>query len=190
MVDPAGSCKQLFGHTFLTHSSLQHVRMKHATKEALIHFIAGEHNTDSTAEVLLRVDGGGKRKSKTEELPATWAVVVSTVGKDGTYAFKHFFGGQVVTDRDDERFLGAQQETSMTAETTAQAMAGLYALANPLGPSEAVPITIVYDNEVAAKFAKSAADTVTSRGLHAAAGSICQIAAMPRNLTWAHAYSH
>ena len=153
-IDPLASCKRLFQHQFILWDSLDAVRLKHSTKEALRHFAKEPHAPEDVAEILLHVDGGGKRRRGTEEMPATWAVVVSTVGRDGTYAVKHFFGGSVVVDAGDRSYLGAQRETSMTAEVSAQVMAGLYIVADQLGVGRKVPITIVYDNEVAAKIRK------------------------------------
>ena len=156
---PGGVCKELFRQQFSTFDSLDGVKSKPATEEALRHFAMRPHEGKDIAEVLLHIDGGGKRPRGRDMLPATWAVVVSTVGKDGTFAFKHFFGGAVETDRHDRTFLGAQRETSMTADISAHFMAGLYIVANPLGVSSSTPITIVYDNEVAAMFVKSVLDT-------------------------------
>lgn len=162
----------------------------HATKEGLRHFIKTPHWTEEIREVVLDLDGGGERRWHDNTLPATWAVVISTVSVDRSRAFYGHFAGEVCTDRDDGRCIGADKQTSMTAEISAQAFAAMYTLSNDMQLQPDTLFTVVYGNEIAAKFARSVAKANTNQHLAAVTASLWQIAAMRRNIRWVHSFSH
>ena len=76
-------------------SSLAAVKLQHATREALTHFIADRHMPDDVAEIILHMYGGGPRGTTQGSFPATWAVVVCTRGHDHSFAFDRCFGWEV-----------------------------------------------------------------------------------------------
>ena len=78
----------------------------------------------------------------------------------------------------------------MTAEISAQAHGALFAWANPLRAAKGTPISVVFGNETAAKFAMSVAAAHKHVKLHATVGVLWQILSMHSPVAWAHAYSH
>ena len=187
-VDPAASCSMLFSQQYQTSADISGVKLTEATKEAFLHFRKGPHPVDEIAELILHVDGGGPRTHLNDRSEATWAVTVCTRGVDGTYAWKHHFGGMVPTAADDACFVGAEDQTSMAAETSAQLHAGLYLLSS--GLADTVPVSVIFDNETAAKFAMAVANSKRHLHLHAAVGTVWQVASSRYQVVWGHAYSH
>ena len=60
----------------------------------------------------------------------------------------------------------------MTGEITAQVYAAPFMFANPLKVPEHIPVDIVYDNEVAAKFVRAVAGANRHKELHAIIGTL------------------
>ena len=93
-------------------------------------------------------------------------------------------------DPADDAYIGAERVTSMTAEFGAQAHTLLYALADPLGVAADTRHTIIYDNSSAAKFAMSVANSKANHVIAAILGSLGQVLAQHRKVSWAHVHSH
>ena len=69
-------------------------------------------------------------------------------------------------------------------------MAALVVLANPMELDAAVTVTVIYDNETAAKLARAVARSGKNVLLAAVLASVWQIATMQRGVEWVHTYSH
>ena len=95
---------------------------------------------------------------------------------DDTLALLHFLGGSVPTAPDSCTYLGAEGATSMAAEISAEAHAAIYLLGGQHGVSQSVPVSVVYDNEIAARFARATASSTRHKLLHATVGTLWQIA--------------
>ena len=174
--------------------TLDGIPLKPATQEALRHFQGVRHQPAEIAEIVLHIDGGGARAAASgnpdEQSPATWAVIVCTRGHNYSMAFDRFFGGSVITDPAGQGYIGAENASSMTAEISAQVHCVLFALSNPLRAQPKTPVSIVFDNHTAAKFAMSVASTKKNLRLHATVGVVSQILSMHTPVAWGHAYSH
>ena len=96
----------------------------------------------------------------------------------------------MTADPADDAYIGAERVTSMTSEIGAQAHILLFALADPLGVSPDTRHTIIYDNSTAAKFAMSVANSKVNHLFAAVLGSLGQVFAHHRRVTWAHVHAH
>ena len=123
------------------------------------------------------------------EIPATWAVVITSEAADRTRSFYRFACGPVVTDPAMPGYLGAEAATSMTAEITAQAMAAQILLTFP-GNMGSLPVDMIFDNKVAADFARSVARSKHHEKLLAVLSVTWQMMAMHASVAWRHTYSH
>ena len=155
----------------------------------MLHVQPMRHRPSEIAEIVIYTDGGGARVTKGTSRPATWAFIVLTKGKNGTIAFDRAIGGRVVTAPEEKGYIGAEQATSMTAEVSAQVHAMAFCLSDPLGGGTK-PISIIFDNTTAAKFALSVAQSKKSKMLHAITGALGQILGQHTAVTWGHVYSH
>ena len=188
-VDPLATCPRLYQQQFNVVRSLEGVKLSHATREALRYFTSDPHQPENISELMLFLDGGGQRKKRGSVTPATWAVVIATVGVDGSRAFYGYIAGEVL-GRDCPGWLGAEKLSSTEAEVAAQAYAALFVLSNPMQISSDTKITITYDNESAAGFARSILTAKVNPMLAAVVGSLWQIASMAWHIHWIHTLSH
>ena len=78
----------------------------------------------------------------------------------------------------------------MTAETSAQLHVALYVLGGQHGTGEDTPISMVFDNQIAAKFAMAVAAAGKHKHLRAAVGALWQMVSAGRPTAWGHVYSH
>lgn len=175
---------------FAVHSTLEGVKLKHATREALRYFIAERPDKADIEAIYLHTDGGGERTVRGQWYPATWAVKITSKANYGTLAFYGYVCGRECTAAGDNGYHGAEQATSMTAECTAQLVAALVILANPLEVYPSVGVTVIYDNEIAARFSRAVAKSGKNVMLAAVLASVWQIATIQRSVEWVHAYSH
>ena len=105
-------------------------------------------------------------------------------------AFSHFGGGHVTADPDAYNFIGADCADSMSAEMSAQVYAACMILVDTAGLGRAVPVTMHYDNEAAAAFARAVSRSRRHLRLHSVVGVVWQILALERRVTWWHVQSH
>ena len=189
-IDPLKSCLALFSQEHLVHRDTSWSQLKDVTVAAFKHFRKQPHPCEDVRELILAIDGGAARSKQGRSTDATWAIAAFTRGKDGTLALLHFFGGGVPIATDDPTYIGAEGATSMAAETSAEAHAAIYLLGRQHGLPNTVPVSVVYDNEIAARFARANASSSRHHLLHATVGTLWQIASSRFSVEWAHVYSH
>lgn len=150
-----------------------------------------KHADNDIVKWLVHVDGGGPRLHKDRMLPATWAVVLTSVASDGSRAFYAYGCGRVQTDPSGHDFLGAEVANSMTAETTAQAFAAMFLL-SLCGDLRKLPVGVemVYYNETAARLSRAVPMTKESKNLAAVNDVLWQLVAQRTKVDFYHTYSH
>ena len=130
------------------------------------------------------VDGTGL--SDAHHAPA-WGIAVFRGGSVDVMNFIGFAGGPVVTDPEDDAFIGASGADSMSAELSATAWALLYILACvPAGAQ----CEILYDSEYAAGAASSRARISAHVDLSRIVSSLFHLASLRVAVSMSHIKSH
>ena len=80
--------------------------MKKITRVALSRYPAHRYLPDEVTKIILNIDGGGIRRCKDGDLPATWSVNVITEPRDGSKAFDRYLCGAVSCDPADSLVMG------------------------------------------------------------------------------------
>ena len=99
-LDPLDTCSQLYNCKITARSTLEGVKIKPEIRKTLRLYIGEPHMFADVCKLAIHVDGGGVRKTKQGEYPATWAALLTTESKDGTRAFCRYICGEVITDED------------------------------------------------------------------------------------------
>ena len=123
------------------------------------------------------------------ETPAGWGVVVITGSNDlgrGNGEIFHEFNGEVVTDSNDSKYIGAEVGSNNTAELTAFAEALRWVLSEG-GDSE---IIIKTDSQYAGNQATGAWKAKANRELVAHVQALWQEVSEIRELSWEHVKAH
>ena len=100
------------GTPFRTFGSHDAVWVKKDVRQAVAGYTSMRHEEKDRARFLIHVDGGGARTRRDgAHFPATWAVLVTSVGLDGTRLFYHFACGKVATDPASPDYVGLRKPT-------------------------------------------------------------------------------
>ena len=78
----------------------------------------------------------------------------------------------------------------MVGESSAQAWAAMLILAGYLPDTDFTPVRLVYDNEIASKFAQAVAHSEKNLLLHTTLSTCLQVTTMRRAVSWSHTDSH
>ena len=98
-LDPEQTMASLRSHPFQLRDSLEGIRFKPVIRHCLHRYTNEVHDIGGIRRLVVHVDGGGTRvTAKRGILPATWAVLISSVDDKGTMAFFRFATGSVCTD--------------------------------------------------------------------------------------------
>ena len=123
------------------------------------------------------------------ETPAGWGVVVITGSNDlgrGNGEIMHEFNGKVITDFEDEKFIGAEVGSNNTAELTAFAEALRWALKQGISDK----IIIKTDSQYAGNQATGAWKAKANRELVAHVQSLWNEVTELTDLSWEHVKAH
>ena len=124
-----------------------------------------------------------------QDTPAGWGVVVITGSNDlgrGNGEILHEFNGKVVTNPDDEEFIGAEVGSNNTAELTAFAQALRWVLSEG-GDSE---IIIKTDSQYAGNQATGTWKAKANRELVAHVQALWNEVLEIRKISWEHVKAH
>ena len=191
VLDSRHTCTGLFGCELDLHSSIQGVEMKQWIRPALRQYFEERHHISQVVRFVVHLDGGGPRVHRRHgQLPATWAVLITTEAADRTRAFYGYCCGTVVTDPLLSGFAGAVAESSTSGEIMAQVMGAIVIMHLTSDEKDARPIDVIFDNKTASRAARAHGMAKRHPLLSATAASLWQILSMRREVRWYHAFSH
>ena len=112
-----------------------------------------------------------------------------TEGPTTNWVFRGYAANVMHLGPYQEQYLGATSGTNGTSELTAQAVAAMIILSNPLNLTPGIDTLIIYDATYAQGVAESATNPTANQVIANITATIWQIVTLYHKVTWRHAYS-